>query len=171
MLRVLLWLLDDDLVCFILLISDNQIGDEATVVLLDCEKPACLDITGVDSSKWNPLLHIDSLQGWKVTEHLPNPKYFFKALCFSYGISVSLPRWFVVVACVVAFFLPGLVPDADELLTSGASNSTSSTSGIADALGDVCDQDMQELHNSYFDPVTGLLTVSLADCLFASNSA
>ena len=33
MLRVLLWMLDADLVCFILLISDNQIGPEGAASL------------------------------------------------------------------------------------------------------------------------------------------
>ena len=155
-----------------MLISDNNIGDEGIAVLIDCEKPASLKIKMEEessSSKWNPLLHLDTTRGWDVPAHFPSLKFFLKALCFSYGITVSLPRWFVVLACVVAFFLPGLVHDGEEFLTDGALNSTSTS--IVDALGDVCDDEMLELRNSFFDPVTGLLAVSSTVCLHRTRPA
>ena len=111
------------------------------------------------------MLHVGLQRGWNVFGRRPFLIYFFKALVLKFGAQAAAVRWAVVLSCVAAFFLPVLFSsngegDGDDGSESGDGSSQSSSSFIADSLGEVCGGNAEALGESFVDPVSGLMLVS-----------
>ena len=117
------------------------------------------------------MLNDGMTNGWSVASYLPFPGHVMKVLFFlEGGAEDARVRWGVLAACLIAFFLGWVIPDAPDSGSgpSGAGDddatSTESTTSLFSVLSDVCSS-TRGLEKGFVDPANGLSLVRLTHLL------
>ena len=115
------------------------------------------------------MLHGEITSGrYIVAAHPPSPFHVFEGLRGVHGPRTAKVRWGIIIACLIALVLPGLLPAEPPSKDTGhvGPNSTDAPSSTDDAmsgmgliLAQVCDDVPLSVEGAFADAVTGLVTV------------